>query len=77
LWELSCDAAVGGAVITDLRYSSLLRSADSWKMVVCDGILSGAGMVSWAPVMSAEQADTIRHYVIHRANEDKALMAAP
>jgi hypothetical protein len=30
-------------------------------------------MASFANVMSAEQAETVRHFVIKRANEDKAL----
>jgi alcohol dehydrogenase (cytochrome c)/quinohemoprotein ethanol dehydrogenase len=31
------------------------------------------GMVGWAANFSPEQIDSIRHYVIQRANEDKAL----
>jgi hypothetical protein len=41
--------------------------------VVIDGLLKGNGMVSFAKVMNARQADAIRHYVISRANEDRAL----
>jgi quinohemoprotein ethanol dehydrogenase len=33
-------------------------------------------MVSFKPVMTPEEIDAIRQYVIHRANEDKALEAA-
>jgi hypothetical protein len=32
-------------------------------------------MVSFADVLSPDQIDAIRHYVIKRANEDKALGA--
>lgn len=42
-------------------------------MIVHDGALKANGMVSFANVMSADDAEAIRHYVIKRANEDKAL----
>nr|WP_321396907.1 PQQ-dependent dehydrogenase, methanol/ethanol family [Emcibacter sp.] len=67
------DAAVAGSLTPDLRHSGLLFDEDSWKMVVIDGELKHNGMVSWEPVISPAEADSIRHYVIKRANEDKAL----
>ena len=67
------DAAVSGALVPDLRHSGALGSADVWRQIVIDGLLKDNGMVSWRAVMTPEQADTIRHYVIKRANEDKAL----
>jgi quinohemoprotein ethanol dehydrogenase len=67
------DAAIAGALVPDLRYSANLENADGWRRVVIDGVLREQGMVSWSRVMNAEQADTIRHYVIRRAHEDKAL----
>jgi len=67
------DAAVAGALVPDLRYSAGLENPDIWRRVVIDGALRENGMVSWSSVMNPEQADTIRQYVIHRANEDKAL----
>lgn len=69
------DAAVSGGINPDLRHSGLLNDADAWKAVVHDGALKENGMVSFAPIMSAAQIDTIRHYIIKRANEDKALEA--
>jgi hypothetical protein len=33
-------------------------------------------MVSFRSVMNAAQIEAIRHYVIHRANQDKALETA-
>jgi alcohol dehydrogenase (cytochrome c)/quinohemoprotein ethanol dehydrogenase len=41
--------------------------------VVRDGALQSKGMVGFANVLSPEQIDAIRAYVIKRANEDKAL----
>jgi quinohemoprotein ethanol dehydrogenase len=67
------DAAISGALVPDLRYSAALENADTWRQIVIDGALRENGMISWSSVMNAAQADTIRSYVIHRANEDKAL----
>ncbi len=69
------DAAVAGSIIPDLRHSGTLASADNWKQIVHDGVLKDNGMVGWKSVMSAAEIDGIRHYVIKRANEDKALEA--
>ncbi len=67
------DAAVGGSVLPDLRRSGALANGKTWAEIVHGGALKDNGMVSFASVMSAEQAESIRHYVIKRANEDKAL----
>jgi alcohol dehydrogenase (cytochrome c)/quinohemoprotein ethanol dehydrogenase len=67
------DAAIAGALVPDLRYSAALENPGAWRHAVIDGALRENGMVSWANVMNPDQADTIRLYVIHRANEDKAL----
>ncbi len=70
------DAAVGGSVLPDLRHSGSLDNAATWKSIVHAGALKDNGMVGWSNVMSAEQAETIRQYVIKRANEDKTLSVA-
>jgi quinohemoprotein ethanol dehydrogenase len=67
------DAAHGGTVLPDLRRSPLLDSAKGWATVVHDGALQSRGMVGFADVLSPERIDSIRTYVIKRANEDKAL----
>ncbi|SFF89773.1 alcohol dehydrogenase (cytochrome c)/quinohemoprotein ethanol dehydrogenase [Novosphingobium sp. CF614] len=67
------DAAVGGGVLPDLRRSAVLADGGAWQMIVHDGMLKENGMVAWSKVMSAGEIETIRHYVIKRANEDKAL----
>jgi quinohemoprotein ethanol dehydrogenase len=68
------DAAVGGGVIPDLRWSALARDADAWKSVVLGGALKDRGMVSFAPVIDAEQADALRAYVTMRSNQSYAEM---
>ena len=67
------DAAVGGGVLPDLRRSAVLGEAAGWQAIVHDGALKDNGMVSFAKVMKPEEIESIRHYVIKRANEDKAL----
>jgi len=67
------DAAIAGALVPDLRYSAALENPGTWRQIVIDGALRENGMVAWSSVMNPDQADTIRLYVIHRANEDKAL----
>ncbi|MEL7188828.1 MAG: PQQ-dependent dehydrogenase, methanol/ethanol family [Pseudomonadota bacterium] len=68
--------AVGSTVLPDLRRSGTLGDARSWMAVVREGILKENGMASFAESLSAEEADAIRAFVIHRANEDKAMEAA-
>lgn len=72
--DAAVQASARGGVIPDLRYSGTLASAENWQMIVHDGALKDNGMVSFAPVMSKPEIDSIRQYVIARANEDKALM---
>jgi quinohemoprotein ethanol dehydrogenase len=67
------DAAYGSTVLPDLRRSALLTDTKAWATVVHDGALRGQGMVSFANVLSLQQIEAIRLYVIKRANEDKAL----
>ena len=43
------------------------------RSVVIDGMLQHNGMVSFKSALKPADADAIRHYVIKRANEDKAL----
>jgi quinohemoprotein ethanol dehydrogenase len=66
------DAAVGG-LLPDLRRSGTIADPQAWRMIVHDGALVANGMVGWSKVMSAGEVESIRHYVIARANEDKAL----
>jgi alcohol dehydrogenase (cytochrome c)/quinohemoprotein ethanol dehydrogenase len=67
------DAAYGSTVIPDLRRSAMLSSAESWASVAHEGILKDRGMVGFAPTLTAQQVESIRLYVIKRANEDKEL----
>ncbi|HEY2735806.1 MAG TPA: PQQ-dependent dehydrogenase, methanol/ethanol family, partial [Polyangiales bacterium] len=66
------DAAVGGGVLPDLRHSTALADPARWKHIVIDGSLANSGMVSFAPVLTPEAAETIRAYVTSRANDEIA-----
>ena len=58
-------------ILPDLRYSSALQSADTWRSIVLDGILQEDGMASFSPVLDAKAADAIRAFVIAQANAAK------
>jgi len=70
------DVAVSGGVLPDLRYSATLAN-DQWFDVVLDGLLKPNGMVSFSKDLSRRDAESIRAYVISRANETKAEQASP
>jgi alcohol dehydrogenase (cytochrome c)/quinohemoprotein ethanol dehydrogenase len=67
------DAAVAGGLVVDLRRSAVINSPQLWQQIVHDGILKERGMVAWSANMTPAQIESIRLYVIKRANEDKAL----
>jgi len=62
------DGAVGGGVVPDLRYMNAQKH-QLWMGIVLGGLYSDKGMVSFADVLSAEEATAIQAYVIERANE--------
>lgn len=64
--------AVGNGVLPDLRKSNAIADAATWKAVVIDGVLKGNGMVGFASVVNAREAEQIRAYVISRAHYAKA-----
>jgi quinohemoprotein ethanol dehydrogenase len=64
------DVAVSGGVLPDLRYSATLAN-EQWFNVVLGGLLQPSGMVSFSNDLSRRDAESIRGYVISRANEAK------
>jgi quinohemoprotein ethanol dehydrogenase len=66
------DSAIGNGFTPDLRVSGTLANADAWKAVVVDGALKDRGMVSFAKVLTPQDAEAIRAYVIERSNWTKA-----
>jgi hypothetical protein len=63
-------------VLPDLRLSMVNRDAAAWEKIVRGGERQARGMVSFAQVLSAEDGEKVRAYVIHRAHEDQALEQA-
>jgi mono/diheme cytochrome c family protein len=50
-------------------------SADAWKGVVIDGNLQSIGMVSFADVLSEDDVEAIRAYVVQQAHNPEGLAA--
>jgi len=66
------DSAIGNGFTPDLRVSGALANKDAWKAVLLDGALKDRGMVSFARVLTPEDAEAIRAYVTDRSNWTKA-----
>jgi quinohemoprotein ethanol dehydrogenase len=66
-------SAKGTGVIPDLRHSPLIGNKQAWNSVVSDGILSDKGMVSFRAAYSPAEIESIRAYVIERAQIEKRL----
>ena len=80
LFEPNCanchgGAAIAGGMTPDLRRSGTINSAKGFANVVLGGVLKDQGMVSFASDYTPAQVESIRHYLISRANEDKKLEA--
>ena len=69
------DSAIGNGFTPDLRVSGTLANADAWKSVIIDGALKDRGMVSFAKVLTPQDAEALRAYVIDRSIWTKANLA--
>ena len=59
----------------EVGVSGLLGNADAWKGVIIDGALKDSGMVSFAKVLTPQDAEAIRAYVVDRSIWTKANLA--
>ncbi|MEL7546905.1 MAG: PQQ-dependent dehydrogenase, methanol/ethanol family [Pseudomonadota bacterium] len=59
---------ISSGVLPDLRWSSYTATPEAWKAAVLDGLLQSNGMVSFADVLSEEDAEAIRAYVVQQAH---------
>jgi quinohemoprotein ethanol dehydrogenase len=59
------------SVFPDLRYAGALWAADAFKAIVIDGALQADGMVSFRKMITTQDAEAIRAYIVHVANEAK------
>jgi mono/diheme cytochrome c family protein len=64
--------AISGGVLPDLRHSPMIASANAFNNIVIGGALQEKGMVSFAEVLSEEDAEAIRAYVVYTANQTAA-----
>lgn len=55
-------------VLPDLRWSEITGDPEAWYEVVHEGSLAGNGMVSFADVLSADEMEAIRAYVLQQAH---------
>jgi alcohol dehydrogenase (cytochrome c)/quinohemoprotein ethanol dehydrogenase len=65
------DAATGSGVLPDLRYSTYIKDAAALDLVVRQGSLADRGMVAFKSEITPQDLQSIRAYIIHRANQDK------
>jgi quinohemoprotein ethanol dehydrogenase len=65
------------SVFPDLRYAGALHSAELFKVIVIDGALRANGMVSFAKVMTPQDAEAIRAHVVRLANQLKNTPPVP
>lgn len=68
--------AIQLGILPDLRRSVMLQSAESWQSVVIGGAREQNGMASFASVMTGDDAEAIRAFVIMRARFAPAANAA-
>jgi PQQ-dependent dehydrogenase (methanol/ethanol family) len=61
--------AVSGGTLPDLRFTPLLASEEAFRGVVIDGTLEDRGMISFAEIMNASDAEDLRAYLVNRAHE--------
>jgi len=62
------DSVVGGGVIPDLRYMDVAKH-QAWLGIVIGGLHQQRGMVSFAGVLSPQDATDIQAFVIERAHQ--------
>ena len=65
--------AVSSGVLPDLRWSLITGDEASWNSVMLEGSLSVNGMVSFADVLTQEESEAIRAYVVRQAHNAEAV----
>ncbi|MCR9269075.1 MAG: PQQ-dependent dehydrogenase, methanol/ethanol family [Hyphomonadaceae bacterium] len=65
--------AVSAGVLPDLRWSAYTSSTDAWKGVLIDGNLQSIGMVSFADVLTEDEVEAIRAYVVQQAHNSEGI----
>ena len=80
IYQRHCSVCHGDGLRTGGLTPDLKRSNEGthgiWQEIVRGGILSGAGMVSFADFVSESDAEAVRQYVLSVANQNYALQQA-
>jgi len=63
--------AANRSVFPDLRYSPMLNTPEAFSAIVLDGALQANGMASFKERLSPDQVQSVRAYLIERANQAK------
>jgi len=61
--------AIAGGAIPDLRHSAFINSQEAFDSIVLEGALLDKGMPSWAQVVSSEDTEAIRAFIVAMANQ--------
>ena len=62
-------AVIAGGAIPDLRHSVFINSQEAFDGIVLEGALLDKGMPSWAEVISSDDAEAIRAFIVFTANQ--------
>ncbi|MEM9725843.1 MAG: PQQ-dependent dehydrogenase, methanol/ethanol family [Pseudomonadota bacterium] len=60
--------AISSGVLPDLRWAASTGDPDIWRDIVIEGALASNGMVSFADVITEEESEAIRAYVLSQAH---------
>ena len=63
--------AANRSVFPDLRYSPMLAAKESFAAVVLDGALQVNGMASFKERLNPDEVESVRAYLVERANQAK------
>ena len=63
--------AANRSVFPDLRYSPMLNTAEAFSAIVLDGALQANGMASFKGRLTPDEVQSVRAYLIERANQAK------
>ncbi len=61
--------AISGGVLPDLRHSAMITTPESFQTVVLGGALLDNGMASFAEVLSEDDAEAVRAYIVRQAHQ--------
>ncbi len=64
--------AANRSVFPDLRYSPMLNTAEAFSSIVLGGALQANGMASFKGRLTPDEVQSVRAYLIERANQAKA-----